>query len=165
MFNELFHQKEKYIYMLNIDPEIQGKAKIVVFLNLGFKIVHVMNLAFLPADAGFVKESIGFKYESIKHKYKWLKETSQKFAAILKTRNPHLMMQVDQNLRASVRRLKGMGGEAILEGVEQDYSLMIGDGMGAEKGWDGKGDKAKGSLAKSISMRVSKEEFQGIGKF
>ena len=124
-----------------------------------------MNLSFLPADAGFVRESIGYKYESIKHKYQWLKETSQKFAGILKARNPHLMMQVDQNLRASVRRLKGLGGEKILEGVEQDYSLLIGEGGGGQGLMFDKGEKAQGNLAKSISMRVSKEELQGIGKF
>jgi len=71
-----------------------GRYRLVFSKNVGFKSIEVINIEFLQNTNELVRKQISFRFNSLKSKLILMQDRVNKINAILKVKNPSLLLQI-----------------------------------------------------------------------
>jgi hypothetical protein len=100
MFNSC--QKEPHNYFAVFFMQKDGLAKLDFIQNMEYKFLELLSLEFVASSEEIIRQSIGFRYSLLKAKSQIMQNRLKDISAILKLKNPSLLLQLQKGTTAGM---------------------------------------------------------------
>ena len=85
------------VFIMNRD----GRARLDFIQNIEYKFIELLSLDFVASTEETVRQQITFRYNSVKSKLAILQARLQDISALVKVKNPSLLLQLQRNPKKS----------------------------------------------------------------
>lgn len=79
-----------------------GQARLDFIQNMEFKFLELLSVDFLASPEDVIRQNISFRYSLLKAKSQVLQSRLKDISAILKLKNPSLLLQLQKGASANV---------------------------------------------------------------
>ena len=93
--------------------EQNGKARLDFIQNIEYKFIELLTLDFCASVEEIVRQYIAYRYNSVKSKLALMQARLQDINALVKIKNPSLLLQLQKGPHAQYNHPSQMGKKAI----------------------------------------------------
>jgi len=102
--------KEPHSFLAVFIMSRDGTAKLDFIQNIEYKFIELLSTDFMASSEEVVRQSITFRYNSVKSKVALMEARLKDVNALVKVKNPSLLLQIQKSTPASVGLGSNMGG-------------------------------------------------------
>jgi cold shock CspA family protein len=95
--------KEPHSFLAVFIMHRDGRARLDFIQNIEYKFIELLSLDFVASSEENVRQQITYRYNSVKSKLAILQARLQDISALVKVKNPSLLLQLQRNPKKSVR--------------------------------------------------------------
>ena len=93
--------KEPHSFLAVFIMHRDGRARLDFIQNIEYKFIELLSLDFVASSEEMVRQQITFRYNSVKSKLAILQARLQDISALVKVKNPSLLLQLQRNPKKS----------------------------------------------------------------
>ena len=93
--------KEPHSFLAVFIMHRDGRARLDFIQNIEYKFIELLSLDFVASTEETVRQQITFRYNSVKSKLAILQARLQDISALVKVKNPSLLLQLQRNPKKS----------------------------------------------------------------
>lgn len=93
--------KEPHSFLAVFIMHRDGRARLDFIQNIEYKFIELLSLDFVASSEELVRQQITFRYNSVKSKLAVLQARLQDISALVKVKNPSLLLQLQRNPKKS----------------------------------------------------------------
>ena len=93
--------KEPHSFLAVFIMHRDGRARLDFIQNIEYKFIELLSLDFLASSEEMVRQQITYRYNSVKSKLAILQARLQDISALVKVKNPSLLLQLQRNPKKS----------------------------------------------------------------
>ena len=93
--------KEPHSFLAVFIMHRDGRARLDFIQNIEYKFIELLSLDFSASSEEMVRQQITFRYNSVKSKLAILQARLQDISALVKVKNPSLLLQLQRNPKKS----------------------------------------------------------------
>ncbi len=93
-----------------------GQARLDFIQNMEFKFLELLSIDFLASPEDVIRQNISFRYSLLKAKAQVLQGRLKDISAILKLKNPSLLLQLQKGAASASSNFGGQKGGSIYQG-------------------------------------------------
>ena len=105
--------KEPHSFLAVFIMSRDGTAKLDFIQNIEYKFIELLSTDFMASSEEVVRQSITFRYNSVKSKVALMEARLKDVNALVKVKNPSLLLQIQKSTPASVSSTMG-GGQSVV---------------------------------------------------
>ena len=96
--------KEPHSFLAVFIMHRDGRARLDFIKNIEYKFIELLSLDFVASSEEMVRQQITYRYNSVKSKLAILQARLQDISALVKVKNPSLLLQLQRNPKKSVNK-------------------------------------------------------------
>ncbi|OMJ90010.1 hypothetical protein SteCoe_7687 [Stentor coeruleus] len=96
--------KEPHSFLAVLVMHRDGRARLDFIQNIEYKFIELLSLDFVATSEELVRQQITFRYNTVKSKTAVLQARLQDISALVKVKNPSLLLQLQKNPKKSVNK-------------------------------------------------------------
>ncbi|OMJ79380.1 hypothetical protein SteCoe_20627 [Stentor coeruleus] len=96
--------KEPHSFLAVFIMHRDGRARLDFIQNIEYKFIELLSLDFVATSEELVRQQITFRYNSVKSKLAILQARLQDISALVKVKNPSLLLQLQKNPKKSTNK-------------------------------------------------------------
>ena len=96
--------KEPHSFLAVFIMHRDGRARLDFIQNIEYKFIELLSLDFVASSEEMVRQQITYRYNSVKSKLAILQARLQDISALVKVKNPSLLLQLQRNPKKSVNK-------------------------------------------------------------
>ncbi|OMJ71708.1 hypothetical protein SteCoe_29993 [Stentor coeruleus] len=96
--------KEPHSFLAVFIMHRDGRARLDFIQNIEYKFIELLSLDFVATPEELVRQQITFRYNSVKSKLAILQARLQDISALIKVKNPSLLLQLQRNPKKSTTK-------------------------------------------------------------
>lgn len=93
--------KEPHSFLAVFIMHRDGRARLDFIQNIEYKFIELLSLDFVASSEEMVRQQITYRYNSVKSKLAILQARLQDISALVKVKNPSLLLQLQRNPKKS----------------------------------------------------------------
>jgi hypothetical protein len=95
--------KEPHSFLAVFIMHRDGRARLDFIQNIEYKFIELLSLDFTASSEEMVRQQITFRHNSVKSKMAILRGRLQDISALVKIKNPSLLLQLQRNPKKSIK--------------------------------------------------------------
>jgi hypothetical protein len=96
--------KEPHSFLAVFIMHRDGRARLDFIQNIEYKFIELLSLDFLASSEEMVRQQITFRYNAVKSKLAILQARLQDISALVKVKNPSLLLQLQRSPKKSIAK-------------------------------------------------------------
>jgi len=96
--------KEPHTFLAVLIMHRDGRARLDFIQNIEFKFIELLSLDFMASTEDMVRQQITFRYNAIKSKLAIMQARLQDISAVVKVKNPSLLLQIQKGSKKSIQK-------------------------------------------------------------
>lgn len=113
--------KEPHSFLAVFIMSRDGTAKLDFIQNIEYKFIELLSTDFMASSEEVVRQSITYRYNSVKSKVALMEARLKDVNALVKVKNPSLLLQIQKSTPASVQSAIG-GSSSVLPHHHSSHS-------------------------------------------
>jgi len=97
--------KEPHSFLAVFIMRRDGQARLDFIQNIEYKFIELLSCEFVASTEESVRQQITYRYTAVKNKLALLQARMQDISALIKVKNPSLLMQLQKTKRAQSRQV------------------------------------------------------------
>ena len=98
--------KEPHSFLAVFIMERNGQARLDFIQNIEYKFIELLSCDFFASSEEVVRQQITFRYNSVKSKLAVMQARLQDVSALVKVKNPSLLLQIQKGLNSQMNQSK-----------------------------------------------------------